>query len=93
MSVSFQQLPPVFYPARGNGFVDVLDAQWECGGELIPLALSDLNPRESLVYQHGLFLIETVNRLALVSANVYPSLEPLTSISNCSVVASSFQQP
>lgn len=52
--------------------MDVLDAQWECEGELIPLALSDLNPRETLVYQHGLFLIEAMNRLTLVSAKVYP---------------------
>lgn len=76
----FQQLPRVFYPVRGNSVMDALDAQWECEGELIPLALSDLNPRESQVYQHGLFLIEAMNRLTLVSANVYPSLEPLTSI-------------
>lgn len=68
----FQPLPPVFCPARGNTSMDVLDAQWECEGELIPLALSDLNPRESLVYQHGLSLIEAMNRLTLVSAKVYP---------------------
>lgn len=68
----FQPLRPVFCPARGNTSMDVLDAQWECEGELIPLALSDLNPRESLVYQHGLFLIEAMNRLMLVSAKVYP---------------------
>lgn len=66
-----QPLPPVFCPARANGFMDVLDAQWECEGELIPLALSDLNPRECLVYQHGLFLMEAMNRLTLVSAKVY----------------------
>lgn len=59
----------MFYPVS---FVDVLDAEWECEGELIPLALSDLNPRESLVYQHGLFVIEAMNRLTLVSANVNP---------------------
>lgn len=65
-----QPLPPVFCPASGDAFMDVLDAQWQCEGELIPLALSDLNPRESLVYQHGLFLIEAMNRLTLVSAKV-----------------------
>ncbi|XP_075892174.1 uncharacterized protein LOC142895202 [Nelusetta ayraudi] len=54
--------------ARGNTSMDVLDAQWECEGELIPLALSDLNPRETLVYQHGLFLIEAMNRLTLAPA-------------------------
>lgn len=50
--------------------MDVLDAQWQCEGELIPLALSDLSPRESLVYQHGVFLIKAMNRLTLVSAKV-----------------------
>ena len=46
--------------------MDVLDAQWECEGELIPLDLSVLNPREFLVYQHGLFLMHTLDHLKLV---------------------------
>ncbi|GLD57322.1 uncharacterized protein AKAME5_000956100 [Lates japonicus] len=50
---------------RGNSFADVLDAQWECEGELIPLDLSVLNPREFLVYQHGLFLMQTLHNLKL----------------------------
>uniref|UniRef100_A0A087XIS7 Uncharacterized protein n=1 Tax=Poecilia formosa TaxID=48698 RepID=A0A087XIS7_POEFO len=50
--------------SRGSGFVDLLDAQWECEGELIPLDLSVLNPREFLVYQHGLFLIDTLHNEA-----------------------------
>ncbi|TDH14924.1 hypothetical protein EPR50_G00025880 [Perca flavescens] len=53
---------------RGKGFVDVLDAQWECEGELIPLDLSLLNPREFLVYQHGLFLMHTLHNLKLTPA-------------------------
>ncbi|XP_016525650.1 uncharacterized protein si:dkey-103g5.4 isoform X2 [Poecilia formosa] len=54
--------------SRGSGFVDLLDAQWECEGELIPLDLSVLNPREFLVYQHGLFLIDTLHNLKLTPA-------------------------
>lgn len=50
--------------------MDVLDAQWECEGELIPLDPSALNPREFLVYQHGLFLMHTMNNLKLVGAKV-----------------------
>ncbi|XP_030261233.1 uncharacterized protein LOC115574093 isoform X5 [Sparus aurata] len=50
---------------RGKSFMDVLDAQWECEGELIPLDLSVLNPREFLVYQHGLFLMHTLDHLKL----------------------------
>lgn len=48
--------------------MDVMDAQWECEGELIPLDLSVLNPREFLVYQHGLFLINMLHNLQLVGA-------------------------
>ncbi|XP_047191720.1 uncharacterized protein si:dkey-103g5.4 isoform X2 [Scophthalmus maximus] len=50
---------------RGTSFVDILDAQWECEGELIPLDPSVLNPREFLVYQHGLFLMQTLHSLKL----------------------------
>ncbi|XP_034723644.1 uncharacterized protein si:dkey-103g5.4 [Etheostoma cragini] len=53
---------------RCKGFVDILDAQWECEGELIPLDLSLLNPREFLVYQHGLFLMHTLQNLKLTPA-------------------------
>eukprot|EP00064_Thunnus_orientalis_P004272 superscaffoldBa00000385_g4283 len=48
-----------------KSFVDILDAQWECEGELIPLEPSILNPREFLVYQHGLFLMHTLHSLKL----------------------------
>ncbi|XP_037632372.1 uncharacterized protein si:dkey-103g5.4 [Sebastes umbrosus] len=53
---------------RGKSFVDVLDAQWECEGELIPLDPSVLNPREFLVYQHGLFLMHTLHNRKLTPA-------------------------
>ncbi|XP_056230182.1 uncharacterized protein si:dkey-103g5.4 [Seriola aureovittata] len=52
----------------GKSFVDVLDAQWECEGELIPLDPSVLNPREFLVYQHGLFLMHTLHNMNLTPA-------------------------
>lgn len=73
----FQFTPPndlivwmfsVFCQDRGKGFADVLDAQWECEGELIPLDLSVLNPREVLVYQHGLFLMHSLHKANLVGA-------------------------
>ncbi|XP_042270426.1 uncharacterized protein si:dkey-103g5.4 [Thunnus maccoyii] len=51
-----------------KSFVDILDAQWECEGELIPLEPSILNPREFLVYQHGLFLMHTLHSLKLTPA-------------------------
>ncbi|KAM8904381.1 uncharacterized protein AB9W97_008057 [Spinachia spinachia] len=50
---------------RDRSFIDVLDAQWECEGELIPLDLSALNPGELLVYQHGLFLMHTLHDFKL----------------------------
>lgn len=70
----------VFFPDRGKGFVDVLDAQWECEGELIPLDLSVLNPREFLVYQHGLFLMHTLHNLKLVGAELSLFLSTLLPI-------------
>ncbi|CAJ1065477.1 uncharacterized protein si:dkey-103g5.4 isoform X1 [Xyrichtys novacula] len=50
---------------RSQSFVDILEAQWECEGELIPLDSSALNPREFLVYQHGLYLMHTLHNLKL----------------------------
>ncbi|XP_018598255.2 uncharacterized protein LOC108928686 isoform X2 [Scleropages formosus] len=55
-------------PDRGCPFVDVLDAQWECEGELVPLSPDSLNPREFLVYQHGLFLLRTLHSHAEIPA-------------------------
>lgn len=59
-----------FSPDRSKSFIDIVDAQWECEGELIPLDPSVLNPREFLVYQHGLFLMQTLHNLKLVGAKV-----------------------
>ncbi|XP_061684126.1 uncharacterized protein si:dkey-103g5.4 isoform X6 [Syngnathoides biaculeatus] len=47
-------------------FVGVMESQWKCEGELIPVNLSTLNPREFRMYQHGLFLIHTLHALQLV---------------------------
>lgn len=57
-----------FHPGGGKNFIDVLDAQWECEGELVPLDPSILNPREFLVYQHGLFLMQMLQNMNLVGA-------------------------
>ncbi|XP_060902571.1 uncharacterized protein si:dkey-103g5.4 [Labrus mixtus] len=73
---------------RGQSFVDVLEAQWECEGELVPLDLSLLNPREYLVYQHGLFLIHTLNDLNLTSTI---SLQIAASLPNNNYVNNAFR--
>ncbi|KAM6933261.1 uncharacterized protein FYW49_001628 [Xenentodon cancila] len=73
---------------RGKHFVDVLDAQWECEGELIPLDLSVLNPREFLVYQHGLFLMHTLHDLKLTPA---VSLQIAASLPNNNYVNNAFR--
>nr|XP_015193128.1 PREDICTED: uncharacterized protein LOC107075667 [Lepisosteus oculatus] len=47
-------------PSSGDGgrpFLDIVDAQWRCEGELVPLGSDRLSPREFLVYQHGLYLL------------------------------------
>lgn len=56
----------MFYPDKSSLFIDDIDGQWQCEGELIPLQPSVLQPRELLVYQHGLFLIHTLNKQKLV---------------------------
>lgn len=56
----------ISYPDSRSRFMDVLDAQWECEGELIPLDSSVLHPTEFVVYQHGLHLLETLCQLNLV---------------------------
>ncbi|XP_044059103.1 uncharacterized protein si:dkey-103g5.4 isoform X2 [Siniperca chuatsi] len=79
---------------RGKSFVDVLDAQWECEGELIPLDLSVLNPREFLIYQHGLFLMHTLHNLKLtpnISLQIAASL-PNNNYSNNAFRNSFFYQ-
>nr|XP_061828831.1 uncharacterized protein LOC133614686 [Nerophis lumbriciformis] len=60
-----------------NCLVDVLECQWECEGELIPLDPSVLEPRELLVYQHGLSLMRSLHCLHLtadVSLHIAASL-------------------
>ncbi|XP_051935125.1 uncharacterized protein LOC127609336 isoform X2 [Hippocampus zosterae] len=80
LSPLFQLLKGVEQELKGksvNRFVDVLERQWECEGELIPLKPSSLSPRELLVYQHGLFLMHTMNALHLtpdVSLQIATSL-------------------
>ncbi|XP_067362826.1 uncharacterized protein [Channa argus] len=72
---------------RGRSFIDVLDAQWVCEGELIPLDPSVLNPREFLVYQHGLFLMHTLHNLNLAPAI---SLQIAASLPNNNYVSNAF---
>ncbi|KAL0973021.1 hypothetical protein UPYG_G00197840 [Umbra pygmaea] len=53
---------------KGSSFIDYLDAQWECEGDLVPLDPDNLNSREFLVYQHGLYLLKTLHTLKLTPA-------------------------
>lgn len=64
----------MFCLGRSSRFLDVLDAQWECEGDLIPLEPSVLHAGELLVYEHGLFLIATMSNLSLVRAKTYLDL-------------------
>ncbi|XP_063062403.1 uncharacterized protein LOC134455311, partial [Engraulis encrasicolus] len=51
---------------RGRAYLDFLDAQWECEGQLVAVSLETLNTREYLTYQHGLFLLRTLQAHKLV---------------------------
>ncbi|XP_062417148.1 uncharacterized protein si:dkey-103g5.4 [Pungitius pungitius] len=75
-------------PDRDQSFIDVLDAQWECEGELIPLDPSVLNSRELLVYRHGLFLVHTLHDLKLTPSI---SLQIAASLPNNSYLNNAFR--
>ncbi|KAK3531764.1 hypothetical protein QTP70_028289 [Hemibagrus guttatus] len=42
-------------------FIDFLDAQWDCEGELVKVAEDTLNPREFLIFQHGQLLLQLLH--------------------------------
>ncbi|XP_031439943.1 uncharacterized protein si:dkey-103g5.4 [Clupea harengus] len=46
---------------RGRSYLDFLDAQWECEGQLVAVGTECLNTREQLIYQHGQFLLQTLH--------------------------------
>ncbi|KAM9469539.1 uncharacterized protein Hap1MRO34_013970 [Clarias gariepinus] len=45
----------------GCPFIDFLDAQWDCEGELVKVSADKLNPREFLIYQHGQLLLQLIH--------------------------------
>ncbi|XP_053503279.1 uncharacterized protein si:dkey-103g5.4 [Ictalurus furcatus] len=45
----------------GCTFIDFLDAQWDCEGELVQVGADTLNPREFLIYQHGQLLLQLLH--------------------------------
>ncbi|KAK7156390.1 hypothetical protein R3I94_006451 [Phoxinus phoxinus] len=52
----------------GRSFMDFMDAQWECEGELILVSSDTLNPRELLLYQHGQFLLQHLHLYKMIPA-------------------------
>ncbi|XP_067222022.1 uncharacterized protein si:dkey-103g5.4 isoform X4 [Chanodichthys erythropterus] len=58
-----------FQPSgAGRSFMDFMDAQWECEGELILVSSETLNPRELLLYQHGQFLLQHLHLHKMIPA-------------------------
>ncbi|KAI5620779.1 hypothetical protein C0J50_19651 [Silurus asotus] len=55
---------------QGCPYIDFLDAQWDCEGELVKVAADTLNPREFLIYQHGQLLLQL-----LYTHKVAPAVE------------------
>ncbi|XP_058270321.1 uncharacterized protein si:dkey-103g5.4 isoform X4 [Hemibagrus wyckioides] len=52
---------PGFLSGSWCPFIDFLDAQWACEGELVKVAEDTLNPREFLIYQHGQLLLQLLH--------------------------------
>ncbi|XP_043114159.1 uncharacterized protein si:dkey-103g5.4 isoform X4 [Puntigrus tetrazona] len=59
-------MPPL--AGAGRSFVDFMDAQWECEGELIQVSSETLNPRQLLLYQHGQFLLQHLHLHKMIPA-------------------------
>ncbi|XP_026082104.1 uncharacterized protein LOC113058425 isoform X2 [Carassius auratus] len=55
-------------PGAGQSFMDFMDAQWECEGELIQVSSETLNPRQLLLYQHGQFLLQHLHLHKMIPA-------------------------
>ncbi|XP_057207593.1 uncharacterized protein si:dkey-103g5.4 [Triplophysa rosa] len=51
-----------------QSFMDFLDAQWRCEGELNKVSSDTLNPREHLLYQHGQFLLQHLHSHQMIPA-------------------------
>ncbi|XP_062377906.1 uncharacterized protein si:dkey-103g5.4 [Sardina pilchardus] len=51
---------------RGRSYLDFLDAQWECEGQLEAVGQESLNTREFLIYQHGHFLLQMLHSHGVV---------------------------
>ncbi|XP_048122972.1 uncharacterized protein si:dkey-103g5.4 [Alosa alosa] len=51
---------------RGRSYLDFLDAQWECEGQLEAVSQESLNTREFLIYQHGHFLLHMLHSQKVV---------------------------
>ncbi|XP_055052386.2 uncharacterized protein [Misgurnus anguillicaudatus] len=51
-------LPNIQPSGTRRSFMDFMDAQWRCEGELTKVSSDTLNPRELLLYQHGQLLFQ-----------------------------------
>ncbi|XP_063291704.1 uncharacterized protein LOC134576981 [Pelobates fuscus] len=70
---------------KGNAFRDIQDLQLTPKGELIVMNQEDLNPREIVIYQYGLYILELLENHLNASID-FLFLDSVTLIDNLSII-------
>ena len=46
-----------------KSYIDVKDAQWVCGGDLVPVDVQNISSSQFVVYRYGVFLIKLLHQV------------------------------
>lgn len=46
----------------GRPYIDLQDAQWMCGGDLVPVDINELSPTNFVVYRFGVFIADMLKQ-------------------------------
>lgn len=46
----------------GRPYIDIQDAQWLCGGDLVPIDINELSPTNFVVYRFGVFVADMLKQ-------------------------------
>lgn len=46
----------------GRSYIDIQDAQWLCGGDLVPVDINELSPTNFVVYRFGVFVADMLKQ-------------------------------
>uniref|UniRef100_UPI00398E5B47 uncharacterized protein n=1 Tax=Pristiophorus japonicus TaxID=55135 RepID=UPI00398E5B47 len=54
--------PEAKFQETGRPYIDIMDAQWTCEGNLVPLTVEKISVTELVVYRFGIFVVQLVKR-------------------------------